>query len=167
VCRKVLDGRQLLGRAKSAAGLGHLQLGKRRQIRRDGIAQEHAAFLDQQHDGGRGHRLGHGGDREDRIGLERLLGGSIAIADRLEMGELARAHDAEHGAGELACIDLAAQRLADATQSGRGEADGLRLCAGKGGCRHGRASRRSKAAMSIVWDARTGKDIAAPGSGSV
>ena len=35
------------------------------------------------------------------------------MADGFQMHELAAAHDADHGAGEPACLDLAAQGLAD------------------------------------------------------
>ena len=72
------------------------------------------------------------------VGLERLAGCGIAGADRLEMGELAAAHDADHGAGQLAGLDVAAQRLTDAAQPRRGQAHALGLGAGKGGCGHGK-----------------------------
>ena len=91
-----------LGARVAAAGLGDLQLGQRRQIVRHGIGQQHAPFLDQHHDGGGGHGLGHGGDGEDGVGLERLLGGGIAMANGLQVRELAAAHDADDGAGQTA-----------------------------------------------------------------
>ena len=53
------------------------------------------------------------------------------------MGELAAAHDADHGAGQLGGLDVATQRLADAAQLRRGQTHALGLGTGKGWCGHG------------------------------
>src|SRR4029453_15795388 len=64
---------------------------------------------------------------EDGIRAERLLGGRIAIADSLQMRELAATHDADHGARNLPIANLAAQGLADPPQARGRQADGLGL----------------------------------------
>ena len=68
------------------------------------------------------------------------------------MGELAAAHDADDGAGQLARLDVAAQRLADAAQPRRGQAHALGLGAGKGRCGHGGTSWVVEVAKRIMRD---------------
>ena len=62
--------------------------------------------------------LGHGGDGEDGVGLQRLFAGGVAVAHSFQVRELAGAHDADHAAGDAALLHLAPQRLADAAQPG-------------------------------------------------
>ncbi len=140
VPQQVLDRGDLLWRARAPARLGHLQLGQRRQVLRDRIAEQDPPLLHQHHDGRRGHGLGHGCDREHRIGLERLLGCRIAIADRLQVRELAAARDGDDAARHAGGLDLAAHGLAEATQSHRRQSNGLGLGAGDIGSGHGSTS---------------------------
>ena len=77
--------------------LRDLQLGQWRQIRRHRIAKQHATLLDQRHDRDGGHRLSHRSDRGSRVSFQGLVACRVAIADRFEMGELARAHNANDG----------------------------------------------------------------------
>ena len=76
----------------------------------------------------RHHRLGHGGDVEDRVARHRGAGGLVAIAEGLEIDELAAPRDGEHRAGQLFARDLGIDRLADQGEALGGHADLLRLC---------------------------------------
>ena len=85
-----------------------------------------------------------------RIRAERLLGRRIAIADRLQVRQLAAAHDADHRPRDVTVGDLAAQRLTDPAQPRGGEAHALGLGSGQGMCGHGATSRISGSSVSIV-----------------
>jgi hypothetical protein len=74
------------------------------------------------------------------------------MTHRLEMGELAAAHDADHGAGQLGGLDVATQRLADAAQPRRGQTHALGLGTGKGWCGHGEPHWWWRVAQRIMRD---------------
>ena len=117
-----------LGLDRRRVGIArHLHAGESGQELRHGLAEQQAPLLVEHHDRCRGHRLRHRGDGEDGIGPHRLCLGCLAHADGLEVGEAATPGDADDGAGDQAGDDVALERLADAGEAGRIEADRHRL----------------------------------------
>ena len=140
MAQQVLDRRRLPRCAPGAAGFSDLQVGQRWKVFRHRIAQQDAPLLEEGHDRSGGHHLGHGGDGEDGVGLERISARRVAIANGLEVREPACARDGDDGPGKLSGLDVAAQRFAEAAQPCGGEAYRLRFDTRKHGLRHGATS---------------------------
>ena len=147
VAEQVLDRHLALGRHQRVghlAGLGveagdaHLERLELREVPGDGIVEQDAPVLHQHHDRDRGERLGHRVEAEDRVLRHGRAALRIALAQRLEVGDLAPPRHQRDRAGIAALGDLALDHLGDARQLRRGEADLLR-CRGGQPLRPGRA----------------------------
>jgi hypothetical protein len=115
VAQQVRDGHRALLRlerepALSARRIGGLdtdhhvlELGK---ILVDRGGEIELSLLDQHHGGHARDRLGHRGDPEDCVRLQRHRLGAVAKADRSQVGDLAVARDRRNRARERAGIDL-------------------------------------------------------------
>jgi hypothetical protein len=86
------------------------------QEARDRIAQPDQPFLDEHHHGDAGHRLGHRGDAEEGVLRHRLLRFEVHQAMRLEVDDPSAPGDERHGAGDLAGVDVALDRIVDPRQ---------------------------------------------------
>ena len=75
-------GAQPVGAGRGIEGLEHLQAGEGRQIFLHGVVEAEPALLDELHRRGRGDRLGHRGDAEQRVGRERAAGRDVRHAER-------------------------------------------------------------------------------------
>ena len=126
--QQILDDHRALLRFKRQPGLpacrirrlgaDHdvLELGK---ILRDRGGEIELAPIDQHHGGHAGDRLGHRGDPEDRIALQRDGLCAVAKADGLQIGDLAVPRDGRDCARESAGIDLRLFPRADPRQPRR------------------------------------------------
>ena len=90
--------------------LQHLPVGQLGQQPVHRLVQPEQAFLDQDHGRGRGDRLGHRRDAEDRVAAHRLLRVRGHRADRVDV-PLAPARDERHEAGHLAPLDVAGHHV--------------------------------------------------------
>ena len=104
------------------AHVGHLG-----QVFAHRISERKLAILDQDHRRHAGDRLGHRGDPEDRVGLQRDLAGAIIGADGLQVGELAVPREGNDGAREDAAGDLGLVPRGDARQARGREASADRV----------------------------------------
>ena len=104
-----------------------LEAGELRQIFRHRIGQDQPAFLGQHHRRHRGERLGHRRDPKHRVGGHRRAGLAVAIADRLQAGDLAAARHQNDRARHDAGIDVAGERVAHALQPFGRQADVFRF----------------------------------------
>ena len=95
-----------------------LQVREGGQVGGDGIAEEDLAFFEELHDSDRSHRLGHGGDREDRVGGHGGAGGGIARAEGLEIRQMAAPGDGDDGAGKAGGGDFSLHGRLDAREAG-------------------------------------------------
>jgi hypothetical protein len=94
---------------------------------RDGVVEQDTAILDQHHHRDRGEGLGHRVQAEDRVLGHRRARLRIALAERLEIDDLAPPGHQPDRARVAALGDLALHDLGDAGEPRRGEADLLRL----------------------------------------
>ena len=136
MAQQVLDGHRALLRLERELGLSGrriggldtdhhvLELGK---ILVDRGREIELALLDQHHGGDAGDRLGHRGDPEDRIGLQRDGFGTVAKADGSQIGDLAVARDRRNRAREGAGVDLRLLPGSDPRQPRRREAERFRV----------------------------------------
>src|SRR4029434_8489748 len=98
-------------------------------------------------------------------GLERIALPAIAMADRLEMGELTPAHDADHGPRQALGLHLAPQGLAHPAPPLGGNDNRFKIRAAQDARRHGIALiGRWKGAAEC--GTRPCKTSAAPGASS-
>ena len=89
--------------------------------RSTGSSSRELAFLDQNHRGCRGDRLGHRGDAEDRIAPHRVAAGDDLHADRIDMHFAAPAHHGDD-AGCCAALDTLGQDVVHALEPRPGQA---------------------------------------------
>ena len=103
----------------------HLHLGEFGQVVGDRVGHQEVAFLEQQHDGGAGHRLALRVEPEDRVLLHRQSGGDVAHTVGLEVNDLAAPCDQGDGAGDVAGVDQSPHGDADALEAVARHADAL------------------------------------------
>jgi hypothetical protein len=136
VAEKVLHRHLAVGRdgvedrlAGHRVGLLHadLPIAERGEMLRHRVRDEEPAFFVEHHRGDGRERLGHGGDAEDRVGGHRRASGLVTEADRLGIGDAALPGDHDDRAGDASALDVGPQRLADAVEPRRREADFLGL----------------------------------------
>lgn len=77
------------------------------------IEQTEATFVHEDHDAGRGKRLGHRHDTEDRIGAHGDSGFSILVADSIQAGNMAMPRRDGNETGGGAFVDVAFQHGGD------------------------------------------------------
>src|SRR3569833_3007248 len=100
---------------------------------RNGLIQRDLAFLDQNHEGDRCHRLGHRIDAIDRVILARYLAFDVGKPQRTRMHDLAAAVDHELGARKAAGLDVVLLEMRiDPVERSFGHADGFRRGGGRG-----------------------------------
>ena len=104
------------------------------QDRRHRIDEPDLAFLGQHHDRKRDHGLGHRRDAENGIDGHRQFFLAVAIAEGLQVFELAAAGDQGHGARNDARVDVGPESGCEAREALPGQAHGF-------GFRHANSSR--------------------------
>ena len=135
MAEQVLNGDRVLGLQERVRRLAvgvlarnrHLKVCKRWKIFRDGIGQCQLTFLGEHHRGDRRERFRHRVEPEDRVLRHRRVRHRVALAERLEVHDLALARDQHHGAGEPSVRDLHLHCLAHALETLRGQPNLLRL----------------------------------------
>jgi hypothetical protein len=118
MAQKVLNGRLAFGRLGAdrllaigiSRDLANLHVFELRYIRADRIGNRELALLVEHHDSNRYDRLGHAGDREDRIVRHWRLGRRIQRAERLEISELTAPRDRNDRPRQASFLDLTFQR---------------------------------------------------------
>jgi len=122
-------GRSAHERVNGLAGVGvetrnaHLKIRELRQKLRDRVAEDEPALLDEHHGGDRGERLGHRVQAKDRVLRHRRAGPRIALAEALEVRDLALARDEDDRTRVPTARNLGLQHLGDTRQPLRGESD--------------------------------------------
>ena len=94
----------------------HLQIGELWSPFGDRVVELEFAFLHQHQDGHGGDRLGHRGDAEHGVAGHGLAGDDVAVAERIELDDLALAPDQGDEAGKVACFDHALEGTRDAIE---------------------------------------------------
>jgi hypothetical protein len=103
-----------VGPGGAVEGLEDLQAREGGQVFLDGIVEPEPALLDELHRGGRGDRLGHRRDAEQRICRQRPAGRDIGFAERaLVQHPLAIGRHGDH-AGKVLVPDRLAQLVVEA-----------------------------------------------------
>jgi hypothetical protein len=72
------------------------------------VVQRQPAFVDEHHGGGDGDGFGHRGDAEQGVALHRQLGFDVAVAELVDLQDLAVAPNERHDAGQEAGVDRVA-----------------------------------------------------------
>src|SRR4051812_5162770 len=84
---------------------------------RNAIVELELAFLDERHDGGAGDRLGHAGDPEQRVRLDRCLVLEIRVTKAARVEQLAIAHQSNRATGNAVRPHHIAHALLERPQS--------------------------------------------------
>ena len=125
MAQQILDGHLTFGRNQRvgnfAVSVGlrdaNLEFRKVGQELRYRIGQLEPAFLHEDHGRDRDQGLGHRVDAENRILRHGRIGGLVAEAEALEVGDLALAGDQHDRAGQPTLIDLLLEHLSDPLQA--------------------------------------------------
>ena len=141
VAEQVLNRHLALGRYQRVdrlPGVGieprdtDLELPERREVLRDGVAQDEPPLLDEHHRRDRGERLGHRVEPEDRVRRHRRAGRRVALAEALEVSDPSLARHQDDRARVLALCDFGLKHLGHACEPLRRESDLLGLGRGQG-----------------------------------
>jgi PAS domain S-box-containing protein len=113
-------GEELADRQRRRIARGVGQAGELLDVLRHGILEREPPLVAQLQDGEGGEALGHGSDAKGGVESGGRIGGDVAHAEPLAMGQLAVDHDAESEAGEVIQGHAAGQVALDLGE-GRGQ----------------------------------------------